>query len=123
MSKLGRTSKRWQLIMGNRLHRLLTVHAAYHAHITNLIRAIEPHLTIAQRKQLKKEGKYKGQQAKYSSKLDPDTVPICAGYVRQILVSRVMPGKKHQYICDRYIEEVFKNLKNLEVIDTEILTL
>lgn len=104
------------------LHKRIIVAAAYHAHIAQLIRTLEPHLTIAQKKQLKKEGKYKGQQERYSSNLDAHLKPACTNYVRQIVVGHSDPGRKHKYIVNRYVEEAFKNMDNLEVVETQILT-
>lgn len=69
-----------------RLYNRVAVAAAYHAHIPKLIRTLEPHLTIAQKKQLKKEGKYKGQQERYPSGLSEKARPICATYVSQMIV-------------------------------------
>jgi hypothetical protein len=44
------------------LYNRIAVAAMFHAYIPKLIRALEPHLSIAQKRQLMKEGKYKGQQ-------------------------------------------------------------
>jgi len=104
------------------LYKRIAVAAMFHAHIQKLIRALEPHLTIAQKKQLKKEGKYKGQQEEYSSRLDPNTKPICASYVRHIVFGVAEPGRKHQYIVHRYVEEALKNMENLEIVETYFLT-
>ncbi|KAE9969368.1 hypothetical protein EG327_010662 [Venturia inaequalis] len=65
IGKLARTSKLYYSIMMPLLHKRVAAAAAYHAHIPKLIRTLEPHLTITQKKQLKTEGKYKGQQARY----------------------------------------------------------
>jgi hypothetical protein len=105
-----------------RLYGRIAVAAMFHAHIPKLIRTLEPHLTIAQKKQLKKEGKYKGQQERYPRGLDEKAKPICASYVRQIIVGVVDPGKKHRYIVDRYIEEAFKNMDNLEIVETRVFS-
>jgi hypothetical protein len=104
------------------LYGRVAVAAMFHAHIAKLIRTLEPHLTIAQKKQLKKEGKYKGQQDRYRTGLDEHAKPICAAYVRQIVVGVADPGKKHKYIVDRYVEEAFKNFDNLETIETRVMT-
>jgi hypothetical protein len=101
-----------------RIYERIAVAANFHAHISRLIRTLEPHLTIAQKKQLKKEGKYKGQQRRYASGLDEKAKPICATYVRQMIVGGSDPGKKHKYIVDRYIEEALKNMDNLEIVET-----
>jgi hypothetical protein len=105
-----------------RLYGRIAVAAMFHAHIPKLIRTLEPHLTIAQKKKLKKEGRYKGQQERYPSGLDEEAKPICASYVRQMVVGVSDPGRKHNYIVDRYVEEVFKNMNNLEIVETWILT-
>ncbi|KAF7558270.1 hypothetical protein G7Z17_g49 [Cylindrodendrum hubeiense] len=122
MGKLGRTCKGYHAFMMPRLHKRLSVAAMFHAHIAKLIRALEPHLTISQKKQLRREGKYKGQQERYSSKLDPFAKPVCANYVRQIVVGVVDPGRKHEGIVHRYIDEAFRNMDNLEIIETRVLT-
>ncbi|KAM5346029.1 hypothetical protein ACJ41O_009034 [Fusarium nematophilum] len=118
MLVLARTSKRNYSIVMPILHKRVAIAVAYHAHIPKAIRAIKPHLSIAQKKQLKKEGKYKGQQEKFSIRLDSDSIPVCADYVRQLVIGSVDPGKKHKYIVIRYLEELFKNLHNLEAVDT-----
>lgn len=122
MSALGRTSKTFYSLMMPRLYGRIAVAAMFHAHIPKLIRTIEPHLTIAQKKQLKKEGTYKGQQERYASGLDQKAIPICAGYVRQLVVGVSDPGKKHRYICDRYVEEALKNMVNLRIVETRVLS-
>lgn len=94
----------------------------FHAHIPKLIRTIEPHLRIAQKKQLKKEGKYKGQQEEYPRGLDEKAKPDCASYVRQLVVGVSDPGKKHKYIVERYVEEFLKNIENLEILETRVFT-
>jgi hypothetical protein len=122
ISAFGRTCKSLYTHMMPRLYGRITVAAMFHAHIPKLIRTLEPHLTIAQKKQLKKEGKYKGQQERYPTGLDEKAKPICATYVRQIIVGASDPGKKHKYIVDRYVEEAFKNMDNLEIVDTWMYT-
>jgi hypothetical protein len=34
----------------------------------------------------------------------------------------VDPGRKHDYIVHRYVEEALKNMVNLEVVETRVLT-
>jgi len=104
------------------LHKRIAVAAMFHAHIPKLIRALEPHLTIAQKKQLKKEGTYKGQQERYASHLDVNAKPACASYVRQIVAGVANPGRKHEYIVHRYLEEAFKNLVNLKIVEAYFIT-
>lgn len=103
-------------------HKRVAVAAFYHAHIPRLIRILEPHLAINQKKQLKKEGKYKGQQEKYSGDLGANEVPTCASYAKQLVVGRSDPGRKHEYIVHRYVEEALKNMGNLEILDLSFLT-
>ena len=122
ISNLGRVNKSFYTLMMPRLYHRIAVAAMFHAHIPKLIRALEPHLSIAQKKQLKKEGKYKGQQERYSTGLDEKAKPICAGYVRQMVVGAADPGRKHKYIVVRYVEEAFKNMHNLEIVETRVLT-
>ncbi|WPH04938.1 Hypothetical protein R9X50_00783500 [Acrodontium crateriforme] len=122
MGKLTRTCKTYYNVFMPLLHKRLAVAAMYHAHIQKLIPTIEPYLTIAQKRQLKKEGTYKGQQEQYSSHLDANTMPACSSYVRQMIIGHSDPGRKHQYIVYRYIEELLKNLRNLEIVETCLLT-
>ena len=122
MSALGGTCRTLYSLMMPRLYSRVAVAAMFHAHIPKLIRTLEPLLTIKQKKQLKKEGKYKGQQERYPSGLDEKAHPINATYVRQMIVGRMDPGKKHKYIVERYVDEVFKNMPNLEIVETHELT-
>ncbi|KAJ4128195.1 hypothetical protein NW768_008481 [Fusarium equiseti] len=103
------------------VHNHIAVKLNFFAHIPKVIRRLEPHLSIAQKKQIKREGRYKGQQEKFSSLLDPNAVPKCALDVRQMTIGGIDPGKKHRPIVIRYLEEVLKNLTNLEVLDTSEL--
>jgi hypothetical protein len=104
------------------LHNRLAVAAMFHAHISKLIRALEPHLSTAQKKQLKKEGSYKGQQERFASQVDANAKPACASYVRQIVAGVSTPGRKHEYIVHRYVEEAFKNMDNLDIVEAHFLT-
>lgn len=122
ISALMRTSKALYALMAPRLYHRIAVAAMFHAHIAKLIRTLEPHLTIEQKKQLKKEGKYKGQQEKYPTGLDQKKIPVCAGHVRQLIIGASDPGKKHKYIVDRYYEEAIKNLTNLEIVETGVVS-
>jgi hypothetical protein len=122
MSKFGRTCKRFYSLATPLLHKRVTVSAAYHAHIPKLIRELETYLSIKQKRQLKKEGKYKGQQERYSRQLDADATPDCASHVRQFVAGTADPGRKHQYIVFRYVEEAFKNMPNLEIVEVSFLT-
>lgn len=122
MSKLCRTSKRYQSLIGPRFHRMIVTNAPNHSQTPYLIRALEPYLSIAQRKQLRGEGRYKGQQPRFSSRLDPNVVPSCTAYVRRVHIGTINPGQMHNYICKRYLEEVFRNLENVQLVDTRVLT-
>ncbi|KAH7125915.1 hypothetical protein EDB81DRAFT_810166 [Dactylonectria macrodidyma] len=122
IGKLGRTCKAYHALIMPLLHKRVAVAASFHAHIPKLIRTLEPYLTINQKKQLKREGKYRGQQERYASNLDTKAKPACADYVRHMVVGASDPGKKHLYIVHRYIEEAFKNMGNLEIVETRVLT-
>ncbi|KAF4971492.1 hypothetical protein FSARC_1720 [Fusarium sarcochroum] len=67
--KLARTSRRYYAYVMPALHKRIAVKVDSLAYVPNVIRLIEPHLSIAQKKQLKKEGKYKGQQDRFSDTL------------------------------------------------------
>lgn len=121
ISALGRTCKVLCSLVMPRLYGRIAVAAMFHAHIPKLIRTLEPHLTIAQKKQLKKEGKYKGQAERYPTILNEKSKPICAAYVRQLVIGVADPGRKHRYIVDRYVEEALKNMQNLEIVETRIV--
>ncbi|KAK8129124.1 hypothetical protein PG984_010232 [Apiospora sp. TS-2023a] len=122
MNALGRTNKAFYALMMPRLYGRVVLHAQYHAHIAKLIRTLEPLLTIAQKKQLMREGKYKGQQENgYPAVFDEDAKPICAKHVRQLVMGLVEPGRKHLPMVHRYLEEALKTLDNLEVINTWVI--
>jgi hypothetical protein len=122
INALSRTCKAFYDMMMPRLYKRIAVASMFHAHIPKLIRTLEPNLSISQRKQLKKEGKYKGQKERYPTGLGDQTKPLCASYVRELVVGVADPGKKHKYIVERYVEEALKNLDNLEVVETRLLT-
>jgi hypothetical protein len=119
---LSRTCKTFQWLLSPRLYSRVSVEASFHSHIAKFIRNIEPHLSIRQRKQLKKEGKYRGQQDKYPSNLGPKEKPACAEHVRQLFVSHLKPGRKHAQILYRYIEEAVQNMRNIEVLEFDTIT-
>ncbi|KAF4499691.1 hypothetical protein FAGAP_4142 [Fusarium agapanthi] len=122
MVKMACTSKRYYALVMAIIHKRISVSTYFWTHIPHVIRRIEPHLSIAQKKQLKREGRYNGQQEKFSTLLDPEAVPPCASNVRQMIIGGINPGKKHKPFLLRYFEEVLKNLHNLEVFDAEDLT-
>jgi hypothetical protein len=97
------------------------VGALIYDHIQYLICGLEPHLCIAQKLRLKAEGTYEGQQGLYSPYLNWDAAP-CAPCVREIIVDETRAGEMHDHMVHRYVEEAFKNLHNLEVVDVSWLT-
>ncbi|KAF9773550.1 hypothetical protein IL306_008622 [Fusarium sp. DS 682] len=122
MIRMACTSKRYYSHVMAILHKRISISTHFWAHIPHVIRRIEPHLSIAQKKQLKREAHYKGQQEKFSKRLDPNVMPPCASFVRQLIIGRIDPGKRHKWFVLRYFEEVLKNLHNLEVFDAAELT-
>lgn len=107
--------------MTPRLYHRIAVSVPYHAHIAKMIRSIEPLLTVQQKKQLKKEGKYKGQQEKYPTGLDQKKVPICASHVKSLVLGRTDPGRKHIDFVLRYYEELLQNTTNLEIVEAVVV--
>ncbi|KAI3580469.1 hypothetical protein IWW34DRAFT_429375 [Fusarium oxysporum f. sp. albedinis] len=89
MVKMACTSKRYYALVMAIIHKRISVSTSFWAHIPHVIRRIEPHLSIAQKKQLKREGQYKGQQEKFSTRLDPNAVPPCASNVRQMIIGKI----------------------------------
>ncbi|KAF4449107.1 hypothetical protein FALBO_16710 [Fusarium albosuccineum] len=122
LSRLGRSSKRYHTLVSPHLYKSVSVSAHFHAQIPRLIRTLEPHLTIEQREQLQTEGTYRGQEDWCSYEIDWSAIPACAGDVRQIHVGVVEPGRKHKPLVHRYVEEAFKNMDNLEIVKTRVLT-
>ena len=122
LNRLGKTCKTYYSLTAPVLYERISVAAMFHAHIAKAIRTLEPHLSIKQRKQLKKEGTYRGQKDVYPTDLKPDETPVCAEYVQQLVVGVVQPGKKHDYIVLRYIEEALKNMKNIQIFEALCLT-
>ncbi|CAG9940137.1 unnamed protein product [Clonostachys rosea f. rosea IK726] len=122
IGKMGRTCKKYHSIMIPRLHQRVAVTAMFHAHIQKLIQSIEPYLSISQMKTLKKKGKYKGQQETYSPHLAEHQVPECASFVRQMIIGVCDPGRKHEHIVYAYLDEAFKNMRNLQIVETMPMT-
>jgi len=54
--------------------------------------------------------------------LSPLSTCFNTNQVEQIVVGCVDPGKKHKYIVERYLEELFKNLDNVEIVELRELT-
>ena len=122
ISALARTNRNFYNLMMPRLYHRIEVSAAYHSHIAKFIRTIEPLLSISQKKALKKLGQYRGQQERHSTTLDANAVPQNTGFVRQLVVGHIDPGRNHMHICIRYIEELMKNLSHLEVLHINVLS-
>jgi hypothetical protein len=106
-----------------RLHKRLAAGAMYHVHISMLIRSLEPHLSINQKLQLIRERSYDGQRTDmYSTQLDWNARP-CASCVRELIIGPAAPGRHHEYVVHRYLEDALSNFHNLEVVDADWLTL
>lgn len=114
LGNLGKTCKAFHSLVMPRLYKRVEASVEYHAHIAKLIRSIEPALTIEQRKQLRKEGQYKGQQETFP-KQDEKTRPEIANFIQQAAFEIGDPGKKHKFIIYRYIEELLKSASNLQI--------
>jgi hypothetical protein len=122
-SALGRTSKAFYHVMMPRLYRRVDAKGVWcRAHISRLIRTLEPHLTIAQKRQLRRECNQQGQEERYAVELDEQARPIYASYVRQLVTGVARPGPNHLHIVNRYVEEAFQNLNNLEMVEIRLLT-
>ncbi|KAM0492584.1 hypothetical protein ACHAP8_009761 [Fusarium lateritium] len=114
---LAITSKRYYAIAMPIIHNSVAVEVHYDP-IAEAIRLLEPHLSITQKKQLKKMEYYKGLQERFSSRLDQDAVPGCAKYVRQMTIGTIDPEESRKKVVMKTLEEALKNLTNLEVLDT-----
>ena len=114
LGNLGKTCKAFHSLVMPRLYKRVEASVEYHAHIAKLIRSIEPALTIQQRKQLRKEGQYKGQQDTFP-KVDEKKRPEIANFIRQAAFEIGDPGKKHKFIIYRYIEELLESASKLQV--------
>lgn len=93
-----------------------------HVQNAKLIKTTEPFLSIEQRKQLQKEGTYKGQQATFPDDVDPEKKPEIADYVRQSIIEISGTGEGHRPIVHRYIEELLENLDRLELLAITVVT-
>ncbi|KAI1049009.1 hypothetical protein LB506_005077 [Fusarium annulatum] len=122
LGRLSCTNKSYFAIVAPRLYERIDVSVAYHAHIPKLIQTLEPFLSINQRKQLRKEGQYRGQQESFPNVVDPQKKPRFGEYARQASLFIGDPGKNHKFIVNRYVEEALKNMSNLEVVETSSIT-
>ncbi|RBR24380.1 uncharacterized protein FIESC28_02870 [Fusarium coffeatum] len=122
LKSLSMTSKALYSLAIPRLFKSIERICSHHVHIAKLIKTTEPFLGIEQRKQLKTEGIYKGQQETFPDDVDPKMKPEIANYVRRALIETGDPGKRHRYIVHRYVEELLKNLDNLELWGGMMLT-
>ncbi|GKU07675.1 hypothetical protein FLAG1_07943 [Fusarium langsethiae] len=122
LGNLSKTSKAFHGFVMPQLYKRVKGFVSYHAHIAKLIRTIEPLLTIEQRRQLKKEGQYKGQQESFPDDANEKKKPEVADFVRQTIFEIGDPGEKHRFIVYRYIEELLKTVDNLEVFAATDLT-
>lgn len=108
--------------MAPRLHKRVLVIAISPDYIKGLVRTLEAHLTIAQKKPLHQESGYKDPREPYPPHLDPNTTPACADFVRELVIGHVDLGRKHQHFLYRYLEVALKNMPNLEVVEARVLT-
>ncbi|RGP81743.1 hypothetical protein FLONG3_128 [Fusarium longipes] len=122
LGNLSKTSKAFHSLVMPRLYKRVEGSPHFHAHIAKHIRSIEPILTIEQRKQLKKEGKYRGQQEDFPDQADEKKRPEIADFVRQVIFQIGDPGRKHRFIVYRYIEELLGSVNNLEVFAASDIT-
>ncbi|EXL65475.1 hypothetical protein FOPG_18299 [Fusarium oxysporum f. sp. conglutinans race 2 54008] len=122
MAKMACTSKSYYSLVLPILHKRISVSANHWRHTHNVIRRLVPYLSLAQKKQLKKETTYKNQQEKFSNSVDPDALPPCASNVRQMIIGSINPGIKKKDTIMRYLEEVMKNLYELKVFMGHELT-
>jgi hypothetical protein len=105
-----------------RLHRRITIPAAIDGDITQLVRTINPYLTVVQRKQLEAEGRIKGNQKKYQVGPQDKVVPRCAYFVKELIVHVDAYEKRNVYIVEEYIQALTRNLPNLETVQTRVIT-
>ncbi|RTE72273.1 hypothetical protein BHE90_013334 [Fusarium euwallaceae] len=122
LRRLGQTCKRYHQVIKPRIQQYLHISVDSRGHVDRLIRVIEPHLSIAQRKQLLRDGQHKGQQNRFPLGVDEDEIPSCASRVRQLTFGILPQRRSHLYLAHRYLEEAFKNMQNAEIVDVGSLT-
>ncbi|KAH7180015.1 uncharacterized protein B0J16DRAFT_348052 [Fusarium flagelliforme] len=122
LGNLGKTCKAFHSLVMPRLYKRVDGSVTFHAHIAKFIRSIEPALTIEQRKQLRKEGQYKGQQETFPDNVDEKRKPEIANFIQQTVFEIGDPGQKHRFIVYRFIEELLESASNLQVFAATDLT-
>lgn len=122
MASLCGTCKDLHALMMPRLHQRVILVAEHFGHIPAMIRTVQRYLSIAQKKELRKMGTYKGQQETYPAGVDEHEVPDCTRFIQELVIGKCNPGKKHDKIAHRYIEEFLKNVTNVRVVETNMLT-
>uniref|UniRef100_A0A0B7K614 F-box domain-containing protein n=3 Tax=Bionectria ochroleuca TaxID=29856 RepID=A0A0B7K614_BIOOC len=123
MGKLSRTSKIYYSLAAPRLHRRMVVLEAYHSRLLKMARALDSHLTIAQKRQLeKKVDKYRSHQERYPDLINQHQVPQCASFVRQLIVGSFSLGEEHEEIVNQYLGHALDHWENLEIVDVGFLT-
>ncbi|KAF3938840.1 hypothetical protein ABW19_dt0206371 [Dactylella cylindrospora] len=116
LATLSRVSRGFYHTVNPILYRDVIASAPSHANIRVFIRTLERFLSIRQRKLLKAEKKYDGQQERFRKNLDEDFTPYCTQYVRRLFVGWSNPGRNHMTVLSRYIEEVLETLSGLEAV-------
>lgn len=118
----ARTSKRNYALVVSIVNKSIAVRASDDEYVYKVISRLEPFLSINQKRKLWKEGRCRSQQIKFHGLLAPDVVPLGAQCVRQMTVGLIGRAVKHRQNVMRKLEEVLKNLSNLEVLDTTELS-
>lgn len=122
LERFGRASDRCKWLVMRWLHKRLAVSGGKSGSLSKVIQTLEPYLTIAQKKQLRSERRVKGQQERYNERINEDWEPLCASCVRQLVMGPAKPGTKIGITLQRYFEEAVKHMKDLEIVETGILT-
>ncbi|VTO85134.1 unnamed protein product [Fusarium graminearum] len=122
LMSFARTSKRNYALVVSIVNKSIAVRASDDEYVYKVISRLEPFLSINQKRKLWKEGRCRSQQIKFHGLLAPDVVPLGAQCVRQMTVGLIGRAVKHRQNVMRKLEEVLKNLSNLEVLDTTELS-
>ena len=104
-----------------RIHRRVIVSAMHHAQIKVIIQTVEPYLSIRQRRELRAQKAYAGQQGRYPARQDEDKIPDGGRLMREFVIRQSNPGKKQDVFVHRYVEEFIKNMPEVEVLEVEML--